>query len=252
MVIRPKADETFEIVYDIQKTESWDMYAQALDKFLARKSDSLSLSYVATEKALPQWIILWSGTFFFLNLIKDHSFTVDEEEIALGQDFSWVISPYKQNKSQPLLFPAAYNNSIQVQKNDECTPEKYFLQEDSGDVKNNPKRSCQFNRTVLEDCSGINDRYYGYQAGKPCIIIKMNRVWMRKRGQERDGVARRHGLTEKMKLVGNEEKMIPVKINGKKSVSKWYVFMIIAFWYIVQILFLLPSCFNGAEMERLF
>lgn len=41
MVIRPKSDETFEIVYDIQKTESWDMYAQALDKFLARKSDSL-------------------------------------------------------------------------------------------------------------------------------------------------------------------------------------------------------------------
>lgn len=38
MVIRPKADDTFEIVYDIQKTESWDMYAQALDKFLARKS----------------------------------------------------------------------------------------------------------------------------------------------------------------------------------------------------------------------
>lgn len=39
MVIRPKADETFEIVYNIQNTESWDMYAQALDRFLARKSD---------------------------------------------------------------------------------------------------------------------------------------------------------------------------------------------------------------------
>lgn len=37
MVIRPKADETFEIAYTIHKTESWDMYAQALDKFLARK-----------------------------------------------------------------------------------------------------------------------------------------------------------------------------------------------------------------------
>lgn len=41
MVIRPKADETFEIVYNTQNTESWDMYAQALDKFLARKSGSL-------------------------------------------------------------------------------------------------------------------------------------------------------------------------------------------------------------------
>uniref|UniRef100_A0A087XJD8 Sodium/potassium-transporting ATPase subunit beta n=2 Tax=Poecilia formosa TaxID=48698 RepID=A0A087XJD8_POEFO len=105
LVIRPRQDETFEIVYTIQNTESWDMYAQALDRFL---------------------------------------------------------SPY--------------NDSIQAQKNHECTPEQYFLQEDSGDVKNNPKRSCQFNRTILEACSGLHDRYYGYQEGKPCIIIKLNRV----------------------------------------------------------------------------
>lgn len=37
MVIRPKADETFEIVYTVQNTESWDSYTQILDKFLARK-----------------------------------------------------------------------------------------------------------------------------------------------------------------------------------------------------------------------
>ncbi|KAF3840702.1 hypothetical protein F7725_006564 [Dissostichus mawsoni] len=92
MVIRPKADEYYEITYNTQKTESWDMYAQTLDKFLSRKS----------------------GLF----------------------------------TSKSLL----------------------------GEVKNNPKRSCQFNRTILEDCSGINDRYYGYQDGKPCIIIKLNRV----------------------------------------------------------------------------
>ncbi|XP_049597634.1 sodium/potassium-transporting ATPase subunit beta-2b isoform X2 [Syngnathus scovelli] len=105
MVIRPKSGEAFEIVYNIQKTESWDMYAQALDKFL-----------------------------------------------------------------EP------YNSTTQEQKNDECKPDQYFLQEDSGDVKNNPKRSCQFKRDFLKDCSGLDDRYYGYQEGKPCIIIKMNRV----------------------------------------------------------------------------
>lgn len=43
MVIRPKADETFEIVYTIENTESWDMYTQILDKFLARKSGSQPL-----------------------------------------------------------------------------------------------------------------------------------------------------------------------------------------------------------------
>lgn len=43
MVIRPKADETFEIVYTVQDTESWDMYTQTLDKFLSRKSGSQPL-----------------------------------------------------------------------------------------------------------------------------------------------------------------------------------------------------------------
>ncbi|XP_034054118.1 sodium/potassium-transporting ATPase subunit beta-2b [Gymnodraco acuticeps] len=105
MVIRPKGDEYYQITYNTQKTESWDMYAQTLDKFL---------------------------------------------------------SPY--------------NNTAQVEKNNVCKPDEYFQQEDSGEVKNNPKRSCQFNRTILDECSGITDRYYGYQEGKPCIIIKLNRV----------------------------------------------------------------------------
>lgn len=58
MVIRPKSDDTFEIVYDIQKTESWDMYAQALDKFLARKSVQWARRYAVQHSV--------SGNNFFL------------------------------------------------------------------------------------------------------------------------------------------------------------------------------------------
>ncbi|KAI3375930.1 hypothetical protein L3Q82_016354 [Scortum barcoo] len=29
---------------------------------------------------------------------------------------------------------------------------------------------------MLEECSGISDRYYGYNRGQPCILIKLNRV----------------------------------------------------------------------------
>ncbi|XP_056451011.1 sodium/potassium-transporting ATPase subunit beta-2b [Gadus chalcogrammus] len=105
MMIRPKGVEALEIIYNTHDTESWDLYAQALDKFLG-----------------------------------------------------------------------PYNNSVQSQKNDVCDPDQYNFQNDMDEVKNNPKRSCQFNRTLLEDCSGIQDRYYGYQEGTPCIIIKLNRV----------------------------------------------------------------------------
>ncbi|KAG7464586.1 hypothetical protein MATL_G00167180 [Megalops atlanticus] len=104
MMIRPKL-ESLEITYNIENTESWDKYVQALDAFLT-----------------------------------------------------------------------PYNNSQQVMNNKECTPDTYFVQEDSGEIRNNPKRSCQFNRTMLEECSGITDRDYGYRAGKPCILIKLNRV----------------------------------------------------------------------------
>ncbi len=74
------------------------------------------------------------------------------------------------------FFYAAYNDTVQAQKNYDCKPDQYFIQEDSGSLKNFPKRSCQFKRSILEDCSGITDRYYGYNDGKPCIIIKLNRV----------------------------------------------------------------------------
>ncbi|KPP64630.1 sodium potassium enzyme subunit beta 2-like [Scleropages formosus] len=104
MMIRPEGD-SLEIIYNVEKTESWDMYVQALDKFLA-----------------------------------------------------------------------PYNDTHQAETNKECTADHYFIQEDSGEVRNNPKRSCQFNRTILEDCSGMKDRYYGYHDGKPCILIKFNRV----------------------------------------------------------------------------
>ncbi|XP_031441254.1 sodium/potassium-transporting ATPase subunit beta-2a isoform X2 [Clupea harengus] len=77
-------------------------------------------------------------------------------------------------------FLAPYNDSVQAQKNDVCTPDSFFYQEDSGEVRNNPKRSCQFNRTMLGSCSGLGSesdvRTYGYGTGQPCIFIKLNRV----------------------------------------------------------------------------
>ncbi|XP_058037574.1 sodium/potassium-transporting ATPase subunit beta-2 [Ahaetulla prasina] len=72
-------------------------------------------------------------------------------------------------------FLEAYNDSRQVAMNEFCQPGRYNEQPDNG-VLNYPKRACQFNRTMLRDCSGLNDSTYGYQEGRPCILVKMNRV----------------------------------------------------------------------------
>ncbi|KAG5852010.1 sodium/potassium-transporting ATPase subunit beta-2a [Anguilla anguilla] len=84
---------------------------------------------------------------------------------------SWDM--YVQNLNS---FLDPYNESLQVLSNKECPPDVYFTQEDSGEIRNNPKRSCRFNRTQLKDCSGLEDRFYGYNVGRPCVLIKLNRV----------------------------------------------------------------------------
>ncbi|XP_077355777.1 sodium/potassium-transporting ATPase subunit beta-2a isoform X2 [Festucalex cinctus] len=90
---------------------------------------------------------------------------------SLSETKSW--EGFVQNLNS---FLTPYDDTQQVQMNDDCPPDQYFIQEDSGEVRNNPKRSCQFNRSMLEECSGFPDRFYGYSRGQPCVLIKLNRV----------------------------------------------------------------------------
>lgn len=38
------------------------------------------------------------------------------------------------------------------------------------------RKACRFMRSWLGDCSGLQDRDYGYSKGKPCVLLRMNRV----------------------------------------------------------------------------
>lgn len=70
-------------------------------------------------------------------------------------------------------FPA-YNDAAQERKNIRCTKEKYFIQDDL--EESTERKACQFKRSWLGDCSGLQDPHYGYSQGRPCILLRMNRV----------------------------------------------------------------------------
>ncbi|KAM6252482.1 protein ATP1B4 isoform 2-T3 [Spheniscus humboldti] len=115
-----------------------------------------------------------------------------EERTCLGRTAkSWgvMIRPYLNgftiafNVSQPSTwqpyvdsmhhFLAAYDDKVQEEKNIECVSGQYFIQ---GGNESEEKKACQFKRSLLQNCSGIEDPTFGYSKGQPCILLKMNRI----------------------------------------------------------------------------
>ncbi|CAJ0936777.1 unnamed protein product [Ranitomeya imitator] len=83
-----------------------------------------------------------------------------------------TISPYVPTY-RDRVFPPDYDDGKQMATNVECTPGQYFLQDGE---EHEERKACQFRRSLLKNCSGIGDPSFGFSRGKPCILLKMNRI----------------------------------------------------------------------------
>ncbi|CAJ1071907.1 sodium/potassium-transporting ATPase subunit beta 3b subunit [Xyrichtys novacula] len=69
-------------------------------------------------------------------------------------------------------FLQRYNDTEQ-EKNLDCPRGDYFMQDDTEDEA---KKACRFKRGSLSLCSGLSDTNFGYSEGRPCVLLKMNRI----------------------------------------------------------------------------
>lgn len=77
-----------------------------------------------------------------------------------------------EQTSLHIMSLSGYNDTEQ-EGNTDCSPGEYTLREEGEGLS---QKACRFRRALLSFCSGLSDTNFGYHEGKPCVLLKMNRV----------------------------------------------------------------------------
>ncbi|XP_014391069.1 PREDICTED: sodium/potassium-transporting ATPase subunit beta-1 [Myotis brandtii] len=76
------------------------------------------------------------------------------------------------------------------------------------------RKVCRFKLEWLGNCSGINDESFGYKEGKPCVIIKLNRILGFKPKPPKNVTM------ESLQMVKYSPYVLPVQCTGKRDEDK--------------------------------
>ncbi|XP_068599142.1 sodium/potassium-transporting ATPase subunit beta-1a [Brachionichthys hirsutus] len=105
-----------------------------------------------------------------------HTPRSEKSEIAFTMSDEGSFKTYVSSMDALLL---KYDDELQLDqmKFEDCggTPQAY-RERGSLDNKAGQRKACRFSRALLGSCSGKGDPSYGFKEGKPCIIVKLNRI----------------------------------------------------------------------------
>uniref|UniRef100_A0A3B4EM17 Sodium/potassium-transporting ATPase subunit beta n=1 Tax=Pygocentrus nattereri TaxID=42514 RepID=A0A3B4EM17_PYGNA len=105
-----------------------------------------------------------------------HTPRSEKAEISFSKQDDNSFDPYIRNLRE-LLEPYKDEKQTDIQKFEDCgaTPEGY---RNRGELESDIgiRKACRFSRTLLRSCSGTDDKSFGFKDGKPCLIVKLNRI----------------------------------------------------------------------------
>ncbi|XP_035997438.1 sodium/potassium-transporting ATPase subunit beta-1a [Fundulus heteroclitus] len=105
-----------------------------------------------------------------------HTPRSEKSEISFKMSEAGTYQKYIETMEKFLkLYDLENQNNLDHYEDCGDTPGPYKDRSDGQDPPGQ-KKSCRFQRTLLESCSGKDDDTYGFKQGNPCLIVKLNRI----------------------------------------------------------------------------
>ncbi|XP_059922685.1 sodium/potassium-transporting ATPase subunit beta-1a [Gadus macrocephalus] len=105
-----------------------------------------------------------------------HTPRSEKSEIAFNMNDKTTYEKYTKSMTS---FLEKYDANVQLDagKFDDCpdTPSAPIKRRDL-ETDKSMRRACRFSRSLLGVCSGETDPSFGFKEGKPCLIVKLNRI----------------------------------------------------------------------------